>query len=871
MESCHESILPNLSASPDGQRIYYQKIEFFPDDADTTCARTKNNFDKGNYFFDTRKTRAVEERYTAHPVDNTDISHTIFSRIKARYMPDKKHSGSIDPATIGDIGNVGYDQYSVDPLRRGTNNYVQVHLTTNIRSEGFPYFDYYELKYGQYLLNKTVSTNLIVSPSGNSATLHSSILGTPLVTDNFCWLLVPFEKRLNIFPTDSDRSLSTYCDNPSRIPSTPPSDLLEITTELPIENTADFDALSLTRDQLQVVYQRGFKNGESSEKTLSGDLWYKLIQRIYKSVIDPENNLSSIAAQYRELAVNLTKNCEDHFSGWESDVTFTPAGRSILFIAQHIKGNEASMSDLYVGNVEQLLDGNCLPSLRNLTKHMDYPVYRYKLSSDGTELSIQFLKEGSTPIHFYQFNSGLNSYIAYDSPLIPTYAPDLDLNPIGITFKEGYQIKNFGFIRDYVTIPYRRVTYVLASWPDYPDSIYRCVVFRGSYDCGSKFEPLITSKLGKEISEQKEGDRVNLDVVDYTISDTGEVVLHRFILYPPGYSKDQCVLSIKEGNGEHCPPIIVSIHGGPTDAWYGKFNIREYELAKKGYIVVMPNPTGSVGFGQEFTDSVRGEWGGQVYRDLKKLFKAISTEPESKYFLSNGDLYVIGFSFGGYMVNWMQTKDHDIEQDIGKRISAFVTINGTIDLKVYAEGTDQLWYPEYQLGCSGVGNCSEHDFKFNPIDAYPNEDENKIVVCADLFTKETITPKELIPTEAPAPACIPTPTMVVFGTLDERVPTVESQTMLDKFVTYDIPTSKMEFFTTHSLSDGQEVTLATDIHKWFQAIKKCDEGSFSNYLACDAFSNKKVLAPSVYSSDIDRKERIQNTEMLGNINKMFFR
>ena len=32
----------------------------------------------------------------------------------------------------------------------------------------------------------------------------------------------------------------------------------------------------------------------------------------------------------------------------------------------------------------------------------------------------------------------------------------------------------------------------------------------------------------------------------------------------------------------------------------------------------MPNPRGSTGFGQQFTDEISGDWGGKVYDDLMK-------------------------------------------------------------------------------------------------------------------------------------------------------------------------------------------------------------------------------------------------------------
>lgn len=41
-------------------------------------------------------------------------------------------------------------------------------------------------------------------------------------------------------------------------------------------------------------------------------------------------------------------------------------------------------------------------------------------------------------------------------------------------------------------------------------------------------------------------------------------------------------------------------------------------FASAGYVVFMPNPTGSTGFGQRFTDDISGDWGGKAFEDLMK-------------------------------------------------------------------------------------------------------------------------------------------------------------------------------------------------------------------------------------------------------------
>src|SRR5205807_1793572 len=65
-------------------------------------------------------------------------------------------------------------------------------------------------------------------------------------------------------------------------------------------------------------------------------------------------------------------------------------------------------------------------------------------------------------------------------------------------------------------------------------------------------------------------------------------------------------------------PVVYLVHGGPQGAWEDSWSYRwnPQVWAAKGYVVVMPNPRGSTGFGQKFVDEISGDWGGKCYRDL---------------------------------------------------------------------------------------------------------------------------------------------------------------------------------------------------------------------------------------------------------------
>ena len=60
------------------------------------------------------------------------------------------------------------------------------------------------------------------------------------------------------------------------------------------------------------------------------------------------------------------------------------------------------------------------------------------------------------------------------------------------------------------------------------------------------------------------------------------------------------------------------VHGGPQGAWEDGWSFRwnPQLWAAQGYVVALPNPRGSTGFGQKFVDEITGDWGGKCYDDL---------------------------------------------------------------------------------------------------------------------------------------------------------------------------------------------------------------------------------------------------------------
>ncbi len=76
-------------------------------------------------------------------------------------------------------------------------------------------------------------------------------------------------------------------------------------------------------------------------------------------------------------------------------------------------------------------------------------------------------------------------------------------------------------------------------------------------------------------------------------------------------------------------PAVVLIHGGPQgaweDAWSYRWNPQMY--AARGYVVFMPNPRGSTGYGQQFVREISGDWGGKAYVDIMNGVDLLAAMP----------------------------------------------------------------------------------------------------------------------------------------------------------------------------------------------------------------------------------------------------
>lgn len=134
-------------------------------------------------------------------------------------------------------------------------------------------------------------------------------------------------------------------------------------------------------------------------------------------------------------------------------------------------------------------------------------------------------------------------------------------------------------------------------------------------------------------------------------------------------------------------PVVQLIHGGPEQSWNNVWGYgwNPQLWAAQGYAVLQVNPRGSTGYGQNFTDAVRGDWGGKPFQDIINGLKYISRYE----WVDTTRAAACGGSYGGYMVNWIagQTQAY----------KALVNHDGLFDTTDLYYSTDELWFPEWQF------------------------------------------------------------------------------------------------------------------------------------------------------------------------------
>jgi len=268
-------------------------------------------------------------------------------------------------------------------------------------------------------------------------------------------------------------------------------------------------------------------------------------------------------------------------------------------------------------------------------------------------------------------------------------------------------------------------------------------------------------RVPRKITHVNEGLLANIDkqgIDDFTFKGANDEKIHGFIVTPPGFDPNRKY------------PLKFLIHGGPQGAWGNSWTYRwNAELfAANGYVVVMINFHGSTGYGQKFTDSISGDWGGKPYVDLMKGLDYV----EKTYpFIDKNREATLGASYGGYLANWLLGHTD--------RFKCIVSHDGVFNSESAYGTTEELWFNEWEFGGPPWKNREKYR-RYSPH------------LFADKFK---------------------TPTLVIHGQNDYRLDVSEGFQLFTTLQRLKIP-SKMLYFP----DEGHWVLKPQNSRLWYKTV-----------------------------------------------------
>ena len=178
----------------------------------------------------------------------------------------------------------------------------------------------------------------------------------------------------------------------------------------------------------------------------------------------------------------------------------------------------------------------------------------------------------------------------------------------------------------------------------------------------------------------------------FNVTGAGGQPMQMWILKPPGF------------DAKKKWPLAYLVHGGPQGAWEDGWSFRwnPQAWAAQGYVVALPNPRGSTGFGQQYVDEISGDWGGKCYDDLMAGVDYLQKQP----WIDKDRMGAAGASFGGYMMNWFAVKT--------PRFKTLITHCGVWNFDSMYATTEELWFDEWEHGGPPWGKNRESYEKHSP-------------------------------------------------------------------------------------------------------------------------------------------------------------
>lgn len=213
-------------------------------------------------------------------------------------------------------------------------------------------------------------------------------------------------------------------------------------------------------------------------------------------------------------------------------------------------------------------------------------------------------------------------------------------------------------------------------------------------------------------------------------------------------------------------PLVHMIHGGPHsvfgDSWHWRWNAQV--VAAAGYRIALVNFHGSTGWDEGFTSSIHGAWGDLPYRDVESA----SDHLVGLGLANETQMAITGGSYGGYLAAWITAQ------------------------------TDRYACAIAHAAVTNLGGMYASDITFGRSRAYGGE------IWEDRARVERWSPS----THA---AGYSTPTLVIHGQRDARVPATQGLELYGVLVAKGVPARLLSF-----PSENHWILSRTNSIRWYQ-------------------------------------------------------
>ena len=362
------------------------------------------------------------------------------------------------------------------------------------------------------------------------------------------------------------------------------------------------------------------------------------------------------------------ENLTDDNPAWDTGPVLSPDGHSLAYRAMSRPGFEA---DRFQIMIRDLASG----SVRKLASDWDRSASSMAFSSDGNSLLVTAQDQGNQALWSIDVATGKRHKLVAKGNV-----SSFDVGPTGLVFaRDDLQSPSELYLLDQGGAEVRQLTHFSAA-----------------------------QLQGVEMGDYEQ----------FSFTGAGKETVYGYVVKPAGF---------EEGKQY---PVAFLIHGGPQGSFGNHFHYRwnPQTYAGQGFVAVFIDFHGSTGYGQAFTDSISGDWGGNPLIDLQLGLQAA----QDKYLFINGDkVCALGASYGGFMINW-------IEGNWPQRFDCLVNHDGVFDQRMMYYATEELWFPEWEHGGPYFDRPDDYE-KHNPVNYVSQWQTPMLVIHGELDYRIPVT------------------------------------------------------------------------------------------------------------------------------------